>query len=702
MISLMPFQMFDAGIHLALALVWALVAQNTWRFLRRRETPGRFFRMLPLVAGTVAFTYGVFTVISLIPVEIRKQGSYGVLLIFALHDWCIFSIVALARHMARFFPSPEELPAPPGWLVANYGPSLLMDMLTLAFLGLVRVPFTEPGFSQYFILRVLYQLVMLGLIVLRVVRIARPGAWGPGGATWVARRADVVFLTGALVSLVGWLLVAATTDWTQSAWFESTPLSIVLDTVAGIGWAVPLAVRILGEVVRGFLVVVAMSLASAIVYLGAHRLGASLSTPQLLPIIDLGAICAFVCILVPGQAWLRGAIDGVVFRRSRRRREELQALLHTLSPELAVYECCRRALSEVTRVMRLRGAALLRRGGETMVHGGITCAPVERLWSDNAWADAALTHGLVGYELLELPNTLREALTETDVVGVFPINSPRRRWGVLLISTGLLGATFAGEDEQALEAFADQLALVLDGSELLARTVAVERSLAHSEKLAAIGELAARVAHEIRNPVTAARSLAQQLAREPASPLNAEHAALILTELERVERQVAALLRFARRDEFRFQTTDVGTLVRTTVDDLRTRLDAAGIDCVLRCGDSIRARIDPEKVRQVLLNLIENAMDALRDADGRRTLAVAVGAQDGSVTLTVTDNGPGVPADALPQLFDPFFSLKPNGTGLGLAIAKRTAEAHGGRMEAVNDDGGGMTVRVDLPLVAAE
>src|SRR5439155_300092 len=105
---------------------------------------------------------------------------------------------------------------------------------------------------------------------------------------------------------------------------------------------------------------------------------------------------------------------------------------------------------------------------------------------------------------------------------------------------------------EAFQVFVAQLALLLDGADLLARTVAVERSLAHAEKLAALGELAARIAHEIRNPVTAARSLAQQLSREPGLPWVAEHR-LILEELERVERRVGELLRFARRDELRFE-----------------------------------------------------------------------------------------------------------------------------------------------------
>src|SRR5205823_1387866 len=137
-------------------------------------------------------------------------------------------------------------------------------------------------------------------------------------------------------------------------------------------------------------------------------------------------------------------------------------------------------------------------------------------------------------------------LTEADVVAIIPVVSPRRLWGHVLVRTDLLGASFSDEDDQALDAVADQLALLLDGAELLARTRAVERSLAHAEQLAAIGELAARIAHEIRNPITAARSLAQQLVQEE-SAFGEEHR-LILAELERVEKQVAALLRVAPCD----------------------------------------------------------------------------------------------------------------------------------------------------------
>src|SRR2546430_1835379 len=212
---------------------------------------------------------------------------------------------------------------------------------------------------------------------------------------------------------------------------------------------------------------------------------------------------------------------------------------------------------------------------------------------------------------------------------------------------------------------------------------------------------AARIAHDIRNPVTAARSLAQQLGREPGSLFAAEHT-VILVELERVERLVAALLRFARREDLRFEAVDVGELARDALEMLRPRFEAGGIGVDLELRAGVVARADREKLRQVLVNLLDNAIDALGEVAAPRRLVLGVGGENGTASVRVEDSGPGVPAEALPRLFEPFFSLKARGTGLGLAIAKRTVDAHGGRIHAAPGPGAGMTFSIELPLARSE
>jgi two-component system sensor kinase FixL len=119
----------------------------------------------------------------------------------------------------------------------------------------------------------------------------------------------------------------------------------------------------------------------------------------------------------------------------------------------------------------------------------------------------------------------------------------------------------------------------------------------------------------------------------------------------------------------------------------------------LQLADGVSARADRDKLRQVLVNLLENALDAMTaDADGPRTLLVAVENGHGTAALRVRDSGPGVPADVLPHLCEPFFSTKPSGTGLGLAIAHRTVEAHGGRIALGPGRERGLVVSIELPL----
>jgi signal transduction histidine kinase len=175
-------------------------------------------------------------------------------------------------------------------------------------------------------------------------------------------------------------------------------------------------------------------------------------------------------------------------------------------------------------------------------------------------------------------------------------------------------------------------------------------------------------------------------------------AEIILEQLDRVERQVAVLLRFARREELTIETVDLGDLVRAVVAQARSRLDQAVVAVAVHVPARVCAAADREKLRQVVINLVENAIDALAEKDADRHLVVEVDEIDGCAVLRVRDDGPGVSADALTRLFEPFFSLKPTGTGLGLAIAHRTITAHGGRIEARSTPGGGMTVHIALPL----
>jgi len=670
-----------ATLYLVPALLWAIIARQLWAYLRTGRSRSPTFNVFRLATSGIALHLSSHVALALLPAASPSTLAFGLGL---ARDLTLVGSLALGRHAISLMPVPER---PPGraWLAANYGFAASAGLaLTLAHAlpGLAVAP--RETLARFCALP-------LGLLCLwDGWRTARPGAWGPEGAIEM-RRPDVALVAWGLLGTVAASLALAAAGQLPFGF-------VVLDVGIALAIAAPIALRLLGVVIPDALVTATLLAAAGGVMVAHTALAARLAPPDL-PLLHFAAALAIVLVFMPGQAWLRAATNRLVLRRSRHQQAALQAFLHTLSPELGTLECCRRALAELVRVRQVPGAAIILRDGEAIAHGDFDLAPLVRVWPHGAAADALPARSFGTIELRALPLALREALVQAHVtLGAAPILSPRRRWGHLFLNTGMLGGFFHEDDVEGFQAFVAQLALLLDGADLLARTVAVERSLAHAEKLAAIGELAARIAHEIRNPVTAARSLAQQLAREPGQPWAAEHR-LILEELDRVERQMGDLLRFARREELRFEPVDLGDLARATLDALRPRLDAAGIAAALEASPGVVARADRDKLRQVLVNLLENARDALATSPSPRRVTVAVRNGEGVATLSVTDNGPGVPADTLSRLFEPFFSTKQTGTGLGLAIARHAVEAHGGAIVAAPAEGAGLTFRVTLPLV---
>jgi signal transduction histidine kinase len=672
-----------ATLYFVPALVWAIIARQLWAYLRTGRPPSPTFNVFRLTTSAIALHLASHVALALLPAGAPSALPVALGL---TRDLTLVGSLALGRHAIRLLPVPER---PPGraWLAANYGFAASVG-LALTFARALSPPALALSETPGALCA-----LPLGLLCLwEGWRGARPGAWGPEGAIEM-RQPDV--------ALVGWGIGGTVVASLALAAAGQLPFALVLlDVGISLAIAVPIALRVLGVVVPDVLVTVTL-LAAAGGVLVAHTALAAHLEPRDLPLLHFAGALALALVFMPGQAWLRAATERLVLRRSRQQQAALQGFLHTLSPELGTRECCRRALAELVRVRRVAGAAVILDDGEGIAHGDFDLAPLLDVWPRGPAADALPARSFGSIELRALPLALREALVQAHVMlGAAPILSPRRRWGWLFMNTGMLGGLFHEDDVEGFRALVAQLALLLDAADLLTRTVAVERTLAHAEKLAAIGELAARIAHEIRNPVAAARSLAQQLAREPGTPGGGEHR-LILEELERVERQVGELLRFARREELRFEPVDLGELARATLHALHPRLEAAGIAVALEAAPGVVARADRDKLRQVLVNLLENARDALATSPAPRWLTVAVRNGDVVATLAVTDNGPGVPSDALPRLFEPFFSTKPTGTGLGLAIARHAVRAHGGAIVAAPAEGAGLTIRVTLPLAEA-
>jgi len=213
-------------------------------------------------------------------------------------------------------------------------------------------------------------------------------------------------------------------------------------------------------------------------------------------------------------------------------------------------------------------------------------------------------------------------------------------------------------------------------------------------------DLSASIAHEIRNPITAAKSLVQQMGEDPASNENLEYAGLALSELDRVERSISHLLRYARDEEPRFSVMTLAGAARDASEGLRERAAAHGIELVVEFDREGEMRGDPEKLRRVIENLVSNAIDALAASETVLARVELLGGENlagTEVWLRVVDNGPGIPVDEQERIWSPFYTTKDTGTGLGLALSRKTIEAHGGRIELLSDPRQGSEFVLSFP-----
>ena len=212
--------------------------------------------------------------------------------------------------------------------------------------------------------------------------------------------------------------------------------------------------------------------------------------------------------------------------------------------------------------------------------------------------------------------------------------------------------------------------------------------------------LSASIAHEIRNPITAAKSLLQQMGEDPHSHENVEYAHVALQELERVERSISHLLRYARDEELRPKEIAFAEIVHSGLETLRERIDRSGVTLRVDVDEAGALVGDPEKLRRVVINLVGNAMDAMQ---GAQVAAPVVEIEAGEnlagteVWLRVRDNGPGIEPEQAEQIWAPFHTSKSNGTGLGLPITRKVVETHGGSIEVESAPQGGTEFRVVLP-----
>lgn len=392
------------------------------------------------------------------------------------------------------------------------------------------------------------------------------------------------------------------------------------------------------------------------------------------------------------------------------------AITRTLTESLELGEVLRRICSEVLKLTRSQGVSIIMRRGElaefvahesppphSLIPVGFQFEPKPQLRSllSNR-REPVIIQDLHASPLI--PESIKERIGVRDLI-ILPLRVEAELMGVLVVAYAQLPETWSW-DPGLLCTVGDQAALAIRNAQLYEEARTATERLVQNERLSALGKVIAQVAHEVNNPLTTARLIAEGLEMERLPAGVHEQVRAVAREIERAASVVHDLLVFARKGRRTFTTISVEDVIRGTVEEQGWRLAAAGVHVEVVLEESLPLiEGDARALRQVLTNLFQNAAHALSAVDGDRRITIRAAAENtsepGHIVIETEDNGPGIPREARENLFEPFFTTKAigEGTGLGLPIAKEIIEVHGGTITAEDAPSGGALFRIRLPAL---
>ena len=249
--------------------------------------------------------------------------------------------------------------------------------------------------------------------------------------------------------------------------------------------------------------------------------------------------------------------------------------------------------------------------------------------------------------------------------------------------------------EETAKGLEDSYRKLRSQSELIIR---IEEQLRRAERLSALGELSAVLAHEIRNPLASIRGTAEILMEDRTSAESKnEFLAILVKESDRLNRVVEDFLRMARPGPISKKGCDINEELANMIALLTAQARAEKVDLQLTPSQLPELVADAEKLRQAFMNIILNGIQASA-AGGRVQVSTGFDKESRCIEIRFSDTGPGIAAEAIEKIFEPFFTTKGSGTGLGLPITKKIVEGHGGRLEVTSEQGRGATFKVVLPV----
>ncbi|HKQ50772.1 MAG TPA: ATP-binding protein, partial [Pyrinomonadaceae bacterium] len=485
---------------------------------------------------------------------------------------------------------------------------------------------------------------------------------------------------------------------------HGTRLGLYLKTLANLGSLLPSALiayyiyryRYLELIIKESLIVATFGVVVLAVYLfGIRTFGEWLTARFQLRAgaVEALLILALALAAAPLRGWLERRFHRLFEREAALYRETVARISSHAGQYRKLPELLRFVEERTAQSLGLRRVRLVVRyengDGTTAQDGADAAEPAE-------WIDRVL-NALRRQEWspLEGGRLLRERGYEL----AHPLRREEQTVGLMLVDAA--GDALTPDARTVLQVLAGQVAIAVEDSRLVEENVRLERQVAQGERLAALGQMAATVAHEVKNPLSAIKSIAQVMREDENVKREYERdLSLIVGETDRLSRSVTQLLSFARTSPAAVAPSRAADLVRAAVELFRA--EAAGRGVKIDCRAQLEGDLEgpaASALRDALSNILINAIQATPLGS---TVTVEAETKDNQLLVAVTDSGPGIAPELRERIWEPFFTTKQRGTGLGLAIVRKRMEEAGGSARLAPTPAAGQGARFELRIPLRE
>jgi len=421
-------------------------------------------------------------------------------------------------------------------------------------------------------------------------------------------------------------------------------------------------------------------------------------------LVESALILALVFMLQPFQKKIGDWIDRFFYMERVRFRTKLSEFSRALTELVDLDEVAGTTVHFITQTLHVDSVAFFFQKNEvneyhsifgTLLNDEMKYSSqhpfVKRIGSNGRAVDLEHLREIEG-EVEEIDD-----LIEKGWVVVAPIFLKERLLGFILLGKKRSEKDYTVEELELLEAFSNQTALAISRALIYRDMSLKDKQIMQAEKMAAIGELAAGIAHEIRNPLGIITGSAETVRKHKDQKIREEMTNYILEESQRINGLISTFLDFGRPKEPKLVSCDLREVLEKTLLLLSPQAKTLGVEIKREIPQKLlQVSIDPDQMRQAFTNLGVNALEAM--PHGGVLKVIVLENARGRVVVRFSDSGKGIPKEVQPKVFEPFFTTKEGGTGLGLSIAHRIITQHGGDISVEGEEEKGSNFTITLPL----